>query len=457
MDELLKKRKEQLEIMRGILDAAKKDKRPFTEDEEKRFDAAKAEYERLTSEMRKLAGQQAREEGFARLDIDQARSLDEQLGRTRPGLDPVSPEETRRRAGGDVSPEDRAVALRAWFRSTAAMPIALETREREAAERCGLRLGFPILDVNLRTGMFNTPAEKRALSAQVVASGAALIAEGFISTLERAMLDFSGVRQAAQILRTSQGNPLPWPTSDDTSNEGALTSENTAQTDQDVAFGQIVWGAYKYSSKFVKVPYELLEDSAIDLPAVIGEILGERLGRRQNRDCTVGTGAAQPKGIVTASALGVDAAVGTAFTADELIDLEHSVDPAYRGGQGVGFMMHDKILAYVRKLKDSNARYLFTSDRIGDLGSPGGGNLRGYPVYLNQHMVDTQAVGAKTVLFGQLSKYKIREVNTIRIRRLVERFADSDQDGFIAFSRIDGNLLVAGAAVATAPVKHLVG
>jgi hypothetical protein len=27
------------------------------------------------------------------------------------------------------------------------------------------------------------------------------------------------------------------------------------------------------------------------------------------------------------------------------------------------------------------------------------------------------------------------------MRRLVERYADSDQDGFLAFQRIDGNLL----------------
>jgi len=43
-------------------------------------------------------------------------------------------------------------------------------------------------------------------------------------------------------------------------------------------------------------------------------------------------------------------------------------------------------------------------------------------------------------------------VSTLRLRRLVERYADADQEGFVGFSRADGDLLDAG----TDPVKHLI-
>jgi HK97 family phage major capsid protein len=55
------------------------------------------------------------------------------------------------------------------------------------------------------------------------------------------------------------------------------------------------------------------------------------------------------------------------------------------------------------------------------------------------------------MLFGNLKKYKVRQVREIRMYRLQERYRDNDQDGFVAFGRQDGNLLDAG----TAPVKKL--
>jgi HK97 family phage major capsid protein len=82
------------------------------------------------------------------------------------------------------------------------------------------------------------------------------------------------------------------------------------------------------------------------------------------------------------------------------------------------------------------------------LGQPD--RLCGFPIVLNQHMPDI-AAEAKTILVGSRSKYKIRFCGGPRMRRLVERYADQDQEGFVAFQRFDGNLLDAG----TNPVKVL--
>ena len=123
----------------------------------------------------------------------------------------------------------------------------------------------------------------------------------------------------------------------------------------------------------------------------------------------------------------------------------HSVDPAYR--QGAAWMFHDNIMLHLRKLLDGIGRPLWADGPNGTLPP----TLKGYPYFINQDMQSSVATGTKTVLFGQLSKYKIRQVNNVRFFRLTERYRDNDQDGFGAFIESDGNLLTAG----TAPVKHL--
>lgn len=348
--------------------------------------------------------------------------------------------------------EDFALSLQAWCRFH---QFGLTKRHIEACRRTGLNPRRPYIDLPMRRGLFrgrDLVKEFRAPMSTSAGSGGETIPEGFVNAFERSMLDFSGVRQVAGILRTATGNPLPWPTSDDTANKGELLAENTAAAEQHVATGAVVFGAFKYSSKLVKVSVELLQDSAFDLPSMMGEILGERLGRILNDHFTVGTGSGQPNGIVTASSVGATLATGqtTSFNAtdgvDKIIALLHSVDPAYRTGPGAGFMMHDTTLSALRKIKDSQNRLLFNADL--QSGIPD--RLLGFPISINQSMA-VPAANAKTILFGDLSKYKIRDVASVRLRRLVERFAELDQECFIAFSRHDGDLLDAG----TDPVKHL--
>ena len=64
--------------------------------------------------------------------------------------------------------------------------------------------------------------------------------------------------------------------------------------------------------------------------------------------------------------------------------------------------------------------------------------------------VAVMAANAKSILFGALDKYLIRDTAGITLLRLDERFADFHQVAFLAFSRHDGDLLNAG----TNPVKH---
>lgn len=411
------------------------------------YDAAHAEEERLTAELDKVAKRAA--------EIQQR---EEERGRS-PGR-PDGP--GRRHDDGEVTDEMRRMAFHAWARRQCEREITDE--QREACRRVGLNPSTKELPIDLGgTDDFNAlrrhlytgnPAraslkgfERRALSKGTTTAGGHTVPASFMNDLEVAMLAFGGVRQVATVMRTDNGQSLPYPTMNDTGNSGALLAENAqAASDTDMTFGVKTLGAYKFTSKIVLVSYELLEDSAFDLSTYLAAALGERLGRAQNAYATTGTGSSQPAGIVTGSTIGKTAAATNAITADELVGLQHSVDPAYR--QNAGWMMHDAIVLALRLLKDSEGVYLW---RAG-LADNRPDTLLGQPLTINQSMASSMAADAKTVLYGDFSKMLIREVRDIRLRRMVERYGDYDQDGFVAFLRFDSIVLNAG----TNPIKHLV-
>lgn len=288
-----------------------------------------------------------------------------------------------------------------------------------------------------------------AMSVGQDTAGGFLVPEGFIRSLEIALLAFGGMRNVSTLLRTSTGEPLPWPTTDDTSNEGTEVSENAelSTTGTDVSIGSVVLNAYSYTSQFVRVSRQLLRDSAFNMETLLGQMLGERLGRIQNRRFTTGDGASKPKGIVEDATLGRTAAVATAFTADDFIRLIHSVDPAYRVSPSTRFMMHDTIFLEMSLLKDGNGNYLLRPGL--ETGSPD--TIRGFQVQINQHMSSAMTTGQKVSLFGDMSKYVIREVGSMVLLQARERFIEFSQVAFLGFMDFDGKLIDAG----TNPVKYL--
>lgn len=343
--------------------------------------------------------------------------------------------------GDRQSTSDRALALRGWlgFHSVNGANDA----QRVAAQRSGLELGNNRLSFKLNAKAPKTQSEARAQSLSGSAGGYT-VPQGFLNQLEASLLAFGGMREVATILRTGEGNDLPIPTVSDHSNVGAILAENTQVAEQDVTFGQITMKAYKYSSKLIRVSAELLQDSAIDLESFIGSSLGERVARVLNSHFTSGDNSSKPQGI-SASGAGKTAAAVDAITFDELLDLQHSLDPAYRAN--AKFMMHDSTFKLVRKLVDDQNRPIF----MNDLSATSPGTLFGVPVVINQD-VATVAASAKAVYYGDFSKYLIRDVQDFTLLRLEERYADYHQVGFVGFSRHDGRILDAG----TDPIKHLV-
>lgn len=294
----------------------------------------------------------------------------------------------------------------------------------------------------LNTGMVDLSTEQRALGVATGGAGGFTVPQGFLAKITETMKAFGSVRSVANVISTDQGNDLPWPSNNDTANVGAILAENTAMTEQDVAFTTKTLKAYMYTSLMVRVSYQLMNDTAFELEGFLGRKLGERIGRIQNQHFTTGTGTAQPQGLVTGGTVGVTGAVGTTTTFgadsgvvyDNLINLIHSVDPAYRTSGRVRWMFGDTALAAIRRVKNTQNQPLWEPSM--QAGAPD--TLLGYPVTINPDM-PAPAASAKSIAFGDFNAgYIIRDVQGIQITRLDERYAEFLQIAFFGYARSDG-------------------
>jgi len=249
---------------------------------------------------------------------------------------------------------------------------------------------------------------------------------------------FGGMRDVATVLTTETGHAMNFPTSDGTSEIGEIVAENGSAGSGDVTFGTVALPVFKYSSKQIALPLELIQDSAIDVVAFVVNRLATRIARIQNMHQTIGTGSGQPLGIIPASTVGKVGATGQTATVTygDLVDVKHSVNRAYRGS--ARWMMNDLSVASLSKLVDTVGRPIWipaVTEGAPDL-------LLGKPIAINDD-VPAMAANAKSIAFGDLSQYFIRDVsNSTTMRRFDDSaFALKGQVGFCGWTRSGGNLL----------------
>lgn len=309
---------------------------------------------------------------------------------------------------GDMDPEARAVLERGYAK------VELRAQTTTAA-----------------AGGYTIPTELAAIMVKSMAAWGPMYSE-----------------DVATSIITTGGAAITLPTVNDTAKVAAAHTEGATMTDdggEDAVFGSKTLEAYAFDTEWLRVSKELADDSIFAMEQIIGDLLGERLGRTANTQLTTGTGSSAPNGVVTASTLGKTAAATAAITADEIIDLLHSVDPAYRVGPKVGFMFNDATLSAIRKLKDGDNNYLW---QMGDVRAGVPGTLLGHTYHVNQAMASLGAA-AKVMLFGDFGKYYVRKVGA----PLIGAIQDKDfwpGFGIAGYIRFDGEL------ADTAAVKHLI-
>lgn len=387
---------------KNLADHAAADNRSFTGDEETRWTALNAELDTLDGRLAELREQDQR----ATNTEDAFRQL--LAGRV----------ETRTAADTDLDARFRAAVL-----DNDRKPIVVAN----PCDRSGHRPGV----------------ERRDLA---TTSGGGLLPTSFFNTVQRHLVESAAVLAAgATVLNSTTGEPIKVPKSTAHST-AAIVGEGGLIGESDPTLGSVQLGAYKYGF-LVQITHELANDSNFDLLSYLGEQAGIAIGNAFGAHAITGTGTGQPRGILTDATVGktgANAAAGV-FTADELIDLYFSLAEPYARSASAGWIMRTSTLGMVRKLKASGTgEYLFNQDV--PAGSGAAGTLLGRPVYLDPTM-PAVAVNAKSIAFGDLSRYWVRQVEGLRFERSDDFAFSNDLVTFRALARLDGALVDTSGAV----------
>jgi HK97 family phage major capsid protein len=347
--------------------------------------------------------------------------------------------------------EDRQATIEK-FRSDEARELRLDAATREMADQVrpvadaprGVRSDADVIRSMAKGEIRSHSFEKRDL---VKTQTGAPVPTSFYDQVIMLARTVGPMLQTSTVLNTASGENLQIPSLAQYST-AAVIGEGTAIDESDPVFNSfITLGAYKFAF-LVQMSTELIEDSGVDILSFLADQVGNELGFRVNAALTTGTGSAQPKGIVAASGSGITGGTGVSgqFTADNLISLVYSVETAGRRLAGSGFQMNASSIAKMRSLKDTAGNYVFSPALNADANDL----LLGYPVFENPAMASTGSA-AKSVIFGHLPSYFVRQVGGIKLDRSDDFAFNTGLVTFRATMRVDGNLPQASH------VKHFIG
>lgn len=299
---------------------------------------------------------------------------------------------------------------------------------------------------------------RNTMSTTTGSQGGYTVQSEISSQLVDMLKGYGWMRKVASQLTTEKGNPLSYPTTDGTSEQGEWVPQNTSASGADPTFGTVALNVFKVSSKVIVVPIELLQDSEVDIQALVFKRIRQRIGRTANIGYTLGGGTTDPMGLMTAIGVGKVGSTGQTLTItyDDLVDMVDSLDAAYLGeavdpdstSKGPGWMFSQTMRRVLRKMKDTTGRPIWMPGFEEGISARSGDMLLGYPVNLNNDIA-VPAANAKPLAFGDFSQYLIRDAMEITMYRFDDSaYAKLGQVGFLAFARTGGNLLDVNSAKA---------
>jgi HK97 family phage major capsid protein len=265
---------------------------------------------------------------------------------------------------------------------------------------------------------FDTSMVTRALGSATTSDGAGNTIDSplwgeFLVPLR----DSSSIIEAgARVVVTASGETIQVPYLKTFGAAETGTAESATMAGTDPTFGLVDWATTK-KDQIVYAPRELIEDSSIDIEALIGSLIGLNVGLKVGQAATTAVAAAVSAGVTGAA---------TKFTPtfDEIVDLEHSVARLYR--KGASFIANDTATKALRKIKDTTGQYIWQP--AVQVGQPD--MLNGKP-YLTDAFLADPAAGVRPLLFGDFRLgVWVRIVGSLRIERSDQAAWAKDQIGF---------------------------
>ena len=284
-------------------------------------------------------------------------------------------------------------------------------------------------DLGVRGGMHNFEARTLVPSDNTVPKS--FYNEVYdVARLVGPMLDVS------EVFNTTSGEDFTIPTLTAYST-ATQTAAGSALTADDPTYASITLGAYKYGL-LVQVADELVTDAGFNIQSHLAQQAGNGLGYKINEVLTTGTGTVEPTGIITGAATGVTGtATDGSFDADDLIDLQYSLDGAARRLPGVAYMANGTTIGRIRRLKDDAGNFLYQVN----VGAPD--TFAGHQIVENPAMASVGS-GTLSVAFGHLPSFKVRVAGGMQVATSTDYAFNQDVTTYRFLMRLDGALAHAG-------------
>jgi HK97 family phage major capsid protein len=222
----------------------------------------------------------------------------------------------------------------------------------------------------------------------------------------------------------------------------AAIAEEAAPSESTPTVGQVTFSIEK-SGGLVKVSRELLDDSAINLPALLSQIFQEAAGQFEDTGIISGNDTTQYAGIMSnASVAFYTMANATSVVGADLIGTYYALNAQHRAN--ASWVMKSSIAALVNSIAITAAGVhsipsLTAAPADFILGKPN--VLTDVTSGLGGNITSTE----KIAIFGDFKQYYIFDRVGFTIRRNDDLYMGNDQVGFFATRRGDGQVGLAEA------------
>lgn len=249
---------------------------------------------------------------------------------------------------------------------------------------------------------------------------------------------------------TAGGNNLDFPRVDAHGIGTQVIAQGTAIGGTDPTFLTMTLGAYKYG-QLLQLASETIQDSGVDILGFVAGNIARAVGEVVATDLAVGTGTAEPNGVMTAiGGAGTIATGGSLIdpTYEKLIDLQYSVNGNYRARSSAAWLMRDLTAANLRKLRDGAGgtvgAVLWQPSLTQGIQGAEPDRLLGHNVWTDPN-VASLASNAKAIAFGDFSAYYIRIASGFTLERSDDYAFNTDLVTFRGKTRVDGDLIDSNA------------
>lgn len=367
-----------------------------------------------------------------------------------------------RRVQGVIEKNHQLMALAAKDREAGFVDVGPDAPEmrrapaaRETAQRAPRFGDFRCSDeyvkayeTYLKRGEHTPVSEMRALSEGTAGSGDVLPPVEFHNELAKRLQNIVTVRNIARVLPLgSWKREIAFETA---LPNAAFIAEGSAPTENSGTFTNRVLQPRRLAGLSL-VSNELMEDApargpGFSIESILTEQFARKFGEVEESGFLVGNGTApNPKGILTYTS-GANTTVSTgatmggtvaspALTAANVIDWVYSIPRQYRMHSSCAILTSDAVLGMIRKLASiSSGTVNYFWQPSGMLGEPD--RIMGIPVYASAY-VNSITAGSVIGIAGAFDYCVIGERSGYTLKVLRERYADSNQTGFLAQNRVD--------------------